>query len=207
MTKKCLIITSRVEQPERLSIDPSAYSEVITADAGYLVARRLGIRPTRMIGDFDSAARPGGRDPILLPAEKDMTDTEAALDLAYESGLHDVTILGGLGGRLDHTMGNLGLLRKYLGRIDPLILLDGTNRVFLKGPGSYSVQKDSYQYLGLIAYGGNVAGLTLTGTKYPLEEHLLTPDTTLGVSNEITGSSCRISFREGTLLVIQSNEA
>lgn len=142
---------------------------------------------------------------IVLPSEKDTTDSEAAIDLAYEMGFRDIDVLGGLSGRLDHTLGNLGILAKYLGRAH-LQFFDGTNMVTMLNPGCHLMNAGGYRYLGLIAYGENVQGLSLRGTKYEVSDFTLPPDTTRGISNEITAESAQISFRKGRLLAVKSWE-
>ena len=149
--------------------------------------------------------KPNGTEVVVLPHEKDMTDTEAACDLAYSRGATVMTIIGGLGGRFDHTMANIGLLSKYLGKAD-IFIMDGDNFIRMLSPGEHMIIGAGYDYLGLIAYGGPVRGLTVSGTLYPLEDYTLEPNTSLAVSNEITKEPARISFTDGQLLVIQSND-
>ena len=205
---RCLIITSHIDGfrsiPELRQED---WSEVIAADGGLKLAENLGLEPTALIGDYDSMEKPDRDDLILLPREKDMTDTEAALDLAVSRGHKDIVSLGGLGGRFDHTMGNIGLLLKCADSGCRVSLEDGFNRVSVLNPGQYTVKRDRFYYLGLIAYGNPVIGLTVEGAKYPLNDYTLPANTTLGVSNEILGSSAKLSFLSGRLMVIQSNDA
>ncbi|WP_303857388.1 thiamine diphosphokinase [Aminicella lysinilytica] len=203
---KCLIITSHVDAIEKLAINSADYDCVICADGGLLVANKLKITPDLLIGDYDSMAMPENTDLIKLPMEKNMTDSEAAIDLAVSKGYDDITVLGGLGGRFDHTMGNIGMLAKYSGSNTGLAFVDGCNRVFMLEPGTYEIPKSDHRYLGLIAYGGTVTSLTIKGVKYPLVNHLLTDDTTLGVSNEILSDSAHLNFRKGRLLVILSSD-
>ena len=203
-SRRCLIITSHIDQADQITVDPEEYDAVIAADGGLIQAEELGIRPDILIGDYDSCELPEGRDAVVLPAEKDMTDSEAALDLAYERGFRRAVILGGLGGRFDHTMGNIGLLAKYCGKMEELAFVDGINRVTMKAPGSYIIPRDDYYYLGLAAYGGPCAGLSAQGVKYPLDDYTLPDDPTLGVSNELLGREAEITFRGGKLLIIQS---
>lgn len=207
--KRCLIVTAYLEGAEHLSVNPSEFDEIIAADGGQVHAKTLGLSPTQYIGDYDSSARPKADHLILLPREKDMTDSEAAIDLAMSRGYRNIMVLGGLGGRLDHTMGNIGLLAKTLNSVDWLEFQDGYNRMFMRGPGNFSVERGRFQYLSLIAYDGPAKGLTVENAKYPLSGFTLRDDTTRGVSNEILGSRpedrAEISLREGKLLVIQSN--
>ena len=89
--------------------------------------------------------------------------------------------------------------------------------MFLKAPGTFRVPAQGtalpeggpvnrFYYFGLIAYGGPIEGLTITGAKYPLDRHTLTPDTTLGVSNEVAAgaSYAEVTHTAGHLLVILS---
>ncbi len=208
---ECLIVTSRVEGKNLIPVNPEIYDDIYCADAGLYVAESMGIRATRLIGDYDSGEMPSREvleksGAVLLPMEKDMTDSEAAIDLAYADGYRDITVLGGLGGRFDHTMGNIGLLSKYLEKGISLCFEDGYNRVSMKAPGTYYIHKDRFKYLGLVSYSATVENLSVSGTKYSLENHTLTNKTTLGVSNEITSDEAVISFTEGELLIIESND-
>ena len=203
---KALIITSYVEHLENIHLNPKEYNAIICADAGLLAANRLGITATHLIGDYDSMEIPGDLNIIKLPMEKDMTDTEAALDLALSEGFHDLTVIGGLGGRFDHTMGNIGMLAKFAPLTSSICLLDGQNLVRLMLPGSMKIPRNNYKYLGLISYGGICRGLTVSGVKYPLDGFDLKNDTSLGVSNEILKEYAAISFDEGQLLIIQTKD-
>ena len=218
--KTALIITSIINDAARIRPEllKAPYDMVICCDAGTDRALELGIRPDIIIGDFDSSVviSPDAEDfdrndeklpeMVVLPHEKDMTDTEAACDLAFSRGAGVMTIVGGLGGRFDHTMANISLMSKYLGKAD-IFLVDGDNFVRMLTPGEHMIISAGYKYLGLIAYGGPVTGLSESGVFYPLENYTLKPDTSLGISNEITHEPARISFTSGQLLVIQSNDA
>ena len=236
--KSALIITSIVNDSIRIWRDilDADYDMTICCDAGLDRAIELGVKPTILLGDFDSAehfsvvaddsddesdeteteadgaTEPDGENEddveaelVVLPHEKDVTDTEAAVDLAYERGATVITIIGGLGGRLDHTMANLGLLAKYLGKAD-IFIIDGDNFVRMLAPGKHMIVSAGYEYLGLIPFGGPVTGLTIKNVHYPLENCDVDGTTSLTVSNEITEDPAEISFESGKLLVIQSND-
>ncbi|NBH62370.1 thiamine diphosphokinase [Anaerotruncus sp. 80] len=203
--EKTLIITSHLEHADSLTVDFSEFNKIICADGGLLIAQKLGLSPDFLIGDYDSMNVPSG-DVIKLPMEKDMTDSEAAIDLAVSKGYKDITLLGGLGGRFDHTMGNIGMLAKFCGTTIRLSLIDGQNYLFMVAPGTYTVPKNAYTYLGIISYGDDAKNVTLRGVKYPLTNHHLTNKTTLGVSNEIICDSATVSFTDGMLLIILSKD-
>lgn len=203
--RKTLIVTSFVDHIEHVRLPFDTFDIIICADGGLLNARHLGLKPDFLIGDYDSMEQPSD-EVIKLPTEKDMTDSEAAIDLAVAEGATHITVLGGLGGRFDHTMGNVGMLAKYCGKLSHLAFTDGQNYIFMLPPGSYTLPKNSFTYLGIVSYGSCAENVTLRGVKYPLTDYLLTDNTTLGVSNEITEDVASVSFTSGRLLIIFSSD-
>ena len=81
---------------EKVEIKNTDFQCIICADAGYLIAQKLKLEPDILIGDYDSMPQPKNRQVIKLPVEKDMTDSEAAIDLAVSNGYTDITVLGGM---------------------------------------------------------------------------------------------------------------
>ncbi|MCQ2550586.1 MAG: thiamine diphosphokinase [Clostridia bacterium] len=203
---KALIISSYGEHLNKIDFESLQYDHVICADAGYLVAKDLGLKPDTLIGDFDSMDAPDDLDAIVLPKEKDLTDSEAAFDWAVRHGFTAITMIGGLGGRFDHTMGNIGLLAKYTKAKINVNIIDGQNKVYMLRPGIHQIKKDGYKYLGLLSYDTATKGITLEGVKYPVKNEILSNDTTYGVSNEITKDEAKLSFTQGMLLVIQTKD-
>lgn len=143
---------------------------------------------------------------FLLPPEKDMTDAEAAIDIASQLGFAHIDVLGGFGGRLDHTLGNVALLAKYVDSPIHLKIFDGINSVTMVGPGMHTVAHEGYTYLGILPYGGCARGVSLSGMKYSVQDIELSDSCTLGVSNEITHACATVSCEEGYLLLVHSRD-
>ena len=90
---------------------PAPDDYVIAADRGFDSLLAYGVMPDLAVGDFDSLGhRPNHPNVIQLPAEKDDTDMVYALRKGLEMGYRRFILLGGVGGRLEHTLGNLQLL-------------------------------------------------------------------------------------------------
>ena len=85
---RCVIIGAGPVDPEQKELFlPGDY--IIACDAGYRNAAALGVTPDLIVGDFDSAPRPEAGNLVVLPAEKDDTDTHYAARLAVEKGFDE----------------------------------------------------------------------------------------------------------------------
>ena len=73
---------------------------VICADGGLLCAKAAGFAPDFYIGDGDSGGSlPDGCPGVVLPAEKDETDLQAACRLAAQQGCTSLLLTACTGGR------------------------------------------------------------------------------------------------------------
>lgn len=181
---------------------------VIAADGGVHQARAAGYTPDLLVGDWDSGGAPESEIPSYsLPPEKDLTDLQAALELCLERGVHRVVLTACLGGRLDQTMANLGLLEWFFDRGGEALALEPGNEArFWDGGELLLSREERYQFVSILPLDGTVTGVTLEGVKYPLKEATLHRGDTLTISNEITASQARFRAREGRMLVIRSQK-
>ncbi|MDE5742565.1 MAG: thiamine diphosphokinase [Oscillospiraceae bacterium] len=179
---------------------------IIAADSGYNTVKRLGFTPNLTLGDFDSLGKkPDCVEIMTVAAEKDDTDTMLAVKTALEKGYRDISIVGAIGGRLDHTFANIQSLAYILQHGSFGRLIGDSDMVELLNEGEYSYESKDGMYLSLFAYG-ETAVLTSRGTKYDLTEYTLDNTFPLGVSNEIIADKCSISVHKGLLLVIFSKK-
>ena len=188
---------------------------VIAADKGLDTCVRAGIVPDIVLGDYDSTDMRGRVDDLkrsgsyveVYPAEKDFTDTEAAVMCALEKGAEELVILGATGGRLDHFLANLDLCLVPLRRGVKCTLADERNELCLLDRGiTLCADETAGRYVSLLPFTDRVLGVTLTGMKYPLLNASLVRGSSLGVSNEVTGETARIDFREGILILVLSRD-
>ena len=182
-------------------------SFLIACDAGYRNARALEVAPDLVVGDFDSAPRPQGKNLVVLPHEKDDTDTQYAARLALERKADRVVILGGLGGtRLEHTLANLatGLWLEKRG-ISALLANEESEIRFLLPGRPLTLERKNWKYLSLFPLEGEMTGVDLEGAYYPLKDARLTGEYPLGVSNEFAAPAITLRCRKGCGAVILTN--
>lgn len=183
-----------------------AYDIAIAADCGLLLAKRLGITPELTVGDFDSADinlnRPSG-EVIRHPAHKDQTDTMLAVELAVSRGCDEVHILGGLGGRTDHSLSNILFLEALADRGVSAVIDDGDNtlRLLLAGQ-STTIGHGSYRYFSLFAL--DFCTVSVSGCEYPLENGRLVRNHPYALSNETHDGGAFLECHEGKVLLVRS---
>ncbi|MBQ3064419.1 MAG: thiamine diphosphokinase [Clostridia bacterium] len=204
---RAYIFAGGVIDPANIYCKPGAEDLTIAADSGWHNALALGITPQILLGDFDSIGAdslPEAKEILQVPAEKDRTDTQLAVDLALSRGAHEMVIVGGLGGRLDHALSNLGVLEMLSERHVHAILEDGFNRVrFLRNTGAL-IARSAYQYLSVLAADKTVKGVSVDGCKYPLKGAKLSRACGWTVSNEITGNCALVEVRRGGIFVLET---
>ena len=179
--------------------------QLVAADRGLDFFRETGLVPDLADGDFDSLTR---TRIMKLQPEKDDTDTQSALNLVIDQGARSILILGATGGRLDHFLGNLGLLTLGKQKGVKVALADEQNYICLVESGTRLYKDRQFgKYVSFFPAGGAVEGLTLEGFKYTLAGYNLTvADSGLTVSNEIQEEEAVIRYQSGSLLMIMSRD-
>ena len=218
--KKCIIITSYIDLPKESSFSLSNYiisrvnlllnsscsPFIICADGGYANLKDTGIVPDLIIGDFDSYSKELPEDiPIVkLPVEKDDTDTGMCIRYALNHGMNDITIIGGIGGRLDHTIANIQLMAGACENGAAIKMLSPCNEAYIVKNDSLTVARKEGFSLSVFSLTEHSYGVSLSGLYYPLDNTVLTSHFPLGVSNSFTDDEAVVTVKDGMLLVICS---
>jgi len=206
---KAFIYTGGEIFPDNIKSAPQGDDLIIAADSGWLNAKKLGVTPCIVVGDLDSLGEgvlPPEVELIRLPSQKDVTDTKEAVEVAVERGATEITIIGGLSGRLDHTLANLSLLEDLQARGVYASACDGRQRVRFVNSSSILVGRGIYKYLSVVAADEKVKGLEIDGTKYKLKNGTLKRRFQFAVSNEIDGNCALVSAKKGAFYLIESRD-
>ncbi len=188
----------------------------VGVDSGVYKLLSLNIEPAYAFGDFDSISKEQFRliknttkNIHIFQPEKDVTDLEIALDWALKQNPRAIKIFGATGGRIDHFLANIQLLTRPVlaGRKLPVEIIDKTNIIYAKGPGTHLIKRlQDKKYVSFIPATPVVKGLTLKGFKYPLVNGDVSFGSTLCISNELISEEGTFSFTEGILLVVRSSD-
>ena len=180
---------------------------VIYCDCGLRHMDGLGAEPDLIVGDFDSYSNPEmGTETIVLPCEKDDTDTVFAVKEDIKRGFEDFLLVGVVGERLDHTLGNVSILLMLDSEGKKGTIIDDYSEMEIVSDRCEMpcIIDDSYVYFSLINISGTARGVTIRGAKYPLEGAEITCEYQYGVSNEVLpGCTAEVSVGEGRLLLVK----
>jgi thiamine pyrophosphokinase len=188
---------------KNLNIKALQGSYVVAVDRGLLHVDALGLKPSMLVGDFDSLdpqllEKYDGVPQLKLRIDKDETDLEAAIravrDIPYEYG----AILAGFGGRSDHLMGHLQILARQPCRL----ALEGPQGViFAISPqqGMVKIRTVPGQTVSFYPLGGEAEGILSRGLKWELNDLVLNGNF-FSQSNIALGNEVEITVSEGILL-------
>lgn len=176
---------------------------LIAADAGYAFVHAQGLKPDLVVGDFDSLGSvPEGEKVVRHPVMKDDTDMMLAVKLAFEAGCERFYLYGALGGRLDHTLGNLQTAMYIANRGGQPFLVGQDWCVTALHDSVMRFRPEAAGVLSVFTLAGPARGVTLENLLYPLQDYTMESDVALGVSNEFIGQAARVAVREGTLILV-----
>ncbi len=187
--------------------DESKFDHIICADAGASKALEFGLKPELIVGDLDSLAekdaqklRDVGCEFSVYPREKDYTDTHLALLLAEDAGATEITVWGGTGSRLDHTLGSLFAATELAEKGAKVCFASPEQMIYLI-KDELRLQGNIGETVSVMALLGRAEGVTLKGFHYPLSKATLESRSTLGVSNVIVAQEPLILVEQGIVTV------
>lgn len=185
---------------------------LICVDGGARHLKIFNKQPDLLIGDFDSISETdylyykNSKVEILkYPKKKDKTDTHIAIDYAIEKNLKKIIIIGAIGSRIDHTLGNIYLLRYILKKGGFGIIANEKNEIMIID-NQINIEADDNYKLSLIAATEEVSGIVTKGLYYELNDSIIKQGQSVGISNEFTDKNAKISVKSGLLFVIKSRD-
>ena len=204
MTVRKALLLCNGEPPSRALVRRAVRrsSLVVAADGGAETARRCGVTPDLIVGDFDSI-RPSTRRYFSAVNQRrvrrqDNTDLEKALDELHQSGALHVLLLGATGRRIDFTLGNLSSLWRYDRHLEMRVGGDGWYAVPVRRALRISAPPGTT--VSLLPFGP-CAGVSLRGFRYPLSDASFRIGR-IGVSNVTRTSPAFFRMRRGHMLTV-----
>ncbi len=179
---------------------------IIAADGGCDKLLKYSVVPDLIIGDLDSVS--GGNAPTDTgvpverhPVKKDETDMALCVLRGHEMGYRHFVLLGGTGGREDHTFANYQLLLRMRRMGLDGVLVGRSQLVRVLENGTCTLHGKAGDTLSVFALENVARGVTIEGAEYPLTDGTLRADFALGVSNSFSAETVKIRVSDGALLI------
>ena len=207
-TRRCVIVGgAKIERYDSVRAYLRDTDYFIFCDSGLRHLAALDVRPNLIVGDFDSYKNPELQvETIVLPTVKDDTDTAFAVKEAVRRGFSEFLLIGVIGDRLDHTLGNLQLLYLLDGLGKRALAVDDYSELEIVSTLPAEVS-DSFSFFSLLNLSGIAKGVEIRNAKYELQNAEIPCDNPFAVSNEpLPGQTARICVREGRLLLIRDRK-
>lgn len=211
--KVCIILNGEVKdyiKTKEIILEEN-YDYIIGADGGCNHLFKMNIIPNYIVGDLDSIEREvieyyENKNVIFkrYPSHKDETDSEICIYLAKSLGADEIDLLATLGGRIDHTLANIGLMN-YIkeNSIRPRILTS-EEEIFMVKNETINLKGKKGDTISVISINGESKGVTLEKLEYPLDNAIVNHLSPLGISNVMLEDECIISIEDGCALIIRN---
>jgi thiamine pyrophosphokinase len=186
---------------------------IVCADGGCEAVLRAGLEPSLVVGDLDSIA-PATLNALeargiaiqRVPAWKDESDGELAVEAALGMAPDELLILGAHGGRTAMGMANLGLLRRAHARGVEAQIVGRGETLRLVGPGEPLALRGLVGATFSVLPWDGSAEVGLQGTDWDHDRVILEAGTARGVSNRIRSDPAEVRVHRGLALVIVEGE-
>lgn len=189
------------------------YDKIIAVDGGLSAANLLGVCPHMVVGDFDTVSpklvemyQKNGCIIEKLNPIKDDTDTQYAIKRLIDMGAMEIDILGGTGGRMDHTMSNIYMLKMAYDSGVKAVMYDKINKISVIKGKNILKKDDTYgRYISFIQLEGPVKDVTMAGFVYNVEQFDFDTekDYRLGVSNEFINDTATVDIGSGMFVMLE----
>ena len=205
LMRRCVIVGGagiRQYEEVRMYLQPDDF--IVCCDSGLKHREGLGITPDLIIGDFDSYEDPHLKaETIVLPREKDDTDSMAAVREAVRRGFERFLLLGVFGDRLDHTLANVYILTWLDNRRKQALAVDDFSEMEIVSRKPAYIE-DRFPFFSLLSINGLTEGVTIKNAGYPLENATISGEYQYAVSNEpLPGKTAEVIVKKGSLLLIR----
>lgn len=208
MNRAVIICAAKIKNYQFLKTLLKNDDYFIFCDGGLNHQKELNVSPDLIIGDFDSYTQPvnSRAETIVLPREKDDTDSIFAAKEAVRRGAKSILLLGVIGGRLDHSIANLSILIKLQKLNIPASIIDNYSQIELVDSNPKFIP-DTFPFFSLLNITGECQGVNIQNAKWELTDGKIECNYQYAVSNQvIKGKQAKVWVSKGTALLIKDFE-
>ena len=173
---------------------------IICADGGADQLISHNLTPDVIVGDMDSTKlkKENFKGLWISSPNQNRTDLQKTLDWCLANDLTEVTVLGIMGKREDHSLGNLHVLAEFSQKMNIQFITNYA--VIYCIQGKKTIPSVAGQQISIVAIE-NIQSISTVGLKYELKNKPF-PSACNGISNEAIGETFTIKSTEPIWLFI-----
>ena len=209
-----IICNGRMKKHNKMYKLLKGYKRIIAVDGGVRHARKMGLKPDIVIGDFDSISEKDRNyvkkekiSLIKFPSIKDKTDSELALDYCIANGIKEITIVAYSGNRLDHTLANITMFSTKSDKLN-IRLVDLYNDSYIVN-GDFTYESEDLtadHFVSIIPMSADISIENSRGLHYPVNGKKVEFGSTLCVSNYTSDRCFSLTVSAGNALIVIAKE-
>ncbi|MGK5594088.1 MAG: thiamine diphosphokinase [Parachlamydiaceae bacterium] len=177
--------------------------------------QHFNLYPHYILGDFDSIEDPqywGIRDDeqnafdgnfgvTIIPAkDQDLTDLEKGIRFCDQQRANSILLVQVTGGRMDHTLGNLRLLKKYSSLERPLVAHTDREQIFFLRDSTIFIEGGEGEYCAILGFPK--ATITTSGLLYDSSNYLVELGVQDSICNQISEPKSLIAIGGEALIIL-----
>ncbi len=203
-----LVASAPLTWTKRLADLAANADPLLAADGGANHLARIGLRPKAVIGDLDSVSPPTrnwlGEEVFVHRPDQNRTDLDKAVEYAFsELALDRLTVLAALGGRIDHDLGNLGLLARLA--VGEKLVFSSSEHRTLAVTGELSMEARPGETWSFWTYDPAIR-VTIEGVRWPVERTALDAGGRPSISNVALHDTVRVHAEGGAVIVMRQHD-
>lgn len=178
---------------------------VLVLDGAYRILLQAGVMPDTLLGDFDSIhpedlqhARSASIQ-VIEAVDQNKSDLEKGIEYLDQQNATDICIVAGTGKRLQHTLHNLYILKKYYQVQRALKLVSETEIICYYHDAEVMLAGKIQDSVGL--FGFPHAVVSSVGLKYEMSHYILDFEKASSVSNELASEQVLLKISGDVLLI------
>ena len=177
---------------------------IICADGGFNIACEANLKVDLAVGDFDSIRGKVDKniEQVVLPVEKDETDTMYAVNEGIRRGFNEFILFCATGGREDHSIANYNVISYLSSLKKKSVIVDSERKIFCLEDGAVEIQGNKNSIVSVFPFNCKSSRVSYKGLAYGLDKELLYCNSTRGISNFMLSELCEIEVYSGLVLIV-----
>lgn len=202
-----LIVANGDPLPASLLLRLARGKSIIALDSAYHHLQKCAITPHVLLGDFDSIEpsllASAKADPQLLvqhTPDQNKTDLDKGILHALDHNAQSITICSAIGNRLDHSLFNIRLLKRYHHHPCAFTLYSSHERIVYLEDESITLSGCIGQQIGIL--GAPEGILTSSGLKYDATQLPLRFADSSAICNHFAADRVTLEVQGGVLCIV-----